>query len=296
MLPVAAAQDRPMHPQFRHSFLQWLKRPPLRPLITRIEPEIALRLTTGESAMQLSARKRFIYRLFVGFVWEIMLANDGLGLHAKEEEPEIGNPMRVWQNGKLIAQDLTNSIIECNIIGSALAAAQHRPRVAEIGGGYGRVAHVYARTLPGTYFLFDIAPALNVAQWYLTRTLPDKRIFAFRPFDDSESVRKEVEQADIALFAANQLKLIPKAYFDMMLTISTLPEMRPDQASMYMDYFRRLSKSYVFLRQWKNWQNAADGTDMRPDDYDLGRDWSLEIYRTDQVNPQFFNRVWRKTT
>ena len=101
-------------------------------------------------------------------------------------EPEIGNPFRIECGGRLLSQDLASSIVECNVVADLLKDIP-RPRVAEVGAGYGRLAHTYVSTLPGQYFIFDIPPALGVAQWYLEKALGPDRSFAFGILIDARS-------------------------------------------------------------------------------------------------------------
>ena len=283
----------PHHRLFRHAFLTWLRRPNLLPLKTKIEEIEQLRLTTTDQRVSLSPLRREIYRVYVTFVWTLMTEVDTRNLRKRVSEPEVGNPIRVWDGDKLLSQDLANSIVECNAILDLLADRQ-RPRVAEVGAGYGRLAHVFTEAQPGQYFIFDIPPALAVAQWYLERVLGPERLFKFRPFETLESVRDEMSRASVVFMSANQIRKFPDGYFDLVLSISTLPELRQDQADLYLSLFQRLSRSHIFLKQWKRWRNPQDGTDLTMDSYKLGPDWKLVLDRTDHINPMFFNRAWAK--
>jgi putative sugar O-methyltransferase len=283
------------HPMLRKVLFRWLHHPSLRIFRSKIEKDIKLRFITSDKPIILNWRERFIYRIFVGLVWGAMLGEDHERLNAKISEPEIGNPIHIWQNGKLITQDLANSIIECNIIASLVKKTGGHPKIAEIGAGSGRLAHVYSKTQKGKYFIFDIPPALNVSEWYLSQVLLDKTIFHFRKFDDFESIRGELEKSDVAFFSANQIEKFPSGYFDVIVSISTLPEMKIKQAKLYIDIFQRLSAGYIYLKQWKLWKNPLDGTLLGIDDYINNKDWSLILDREDCINPDFFNRVWQRT-
>jgi len=282
------------NPIFRNVLFRWLCRPSARPFRLKIEKDVKLRITTGEQPVILNRWGRFVYKVFVGLVWEAMLAEDHERLNTKVTEPEIGNPIHIWQGDKLITQDLANSIVECNLISTLAGKASNCPKIAEVGAGSGRLAHVYARTQKGKYFIFDIPPALNISEWYLSQVLSDKTIFHFRKFNDFESVREELEKSDVAFFSANQIKKFPSRYFDIILSISTLPEMKLEQVKLYIDIFQNLSARYIYLKQWKIWKNPIDGTDLGINDYLNNKDWSLKMDREDPINPLFFNRVWKR--
>jgi putative sugar O-methyltransferase len=281
-------------PQFRSALSFWLRNPMSNPLGAKIESDIRLRYTTNSDVVVLSALDRFIYKLFVALTWEKMKKCDSHQLSAELSEPEAGNPIKIWKNGKLITQDLANSIVECNVIADVLRDVK-KPKIAELGAGSGRLAHVYASTRPGTYMIFDIPPALVISQWYLKTVFPNKKIFSFRSFDYFEDIREELESSDIAFFTANQLSLFPANYFDLIASISTLPEMRASQVSMYLDLFDKLSGGYIYLKQWISWTNPLDNTHYQIKDYLVGESWRLKIDKLDPINPNFFNRVWEKT-
>jgi putative sugar O-methyltransferase len=282
----------PRHPFFRSLLRQWRARPDPALLLTRPEADIVLRTMVSDVPVRLSRWQRWSYGWFVGLVWAAMRRHDALGLAARLDEPLAGDPIRITQGRRLISQDLANSIVEFNTLAPFLAAGGARPRIAEIGAGYGRLAHVAVAGGNARHAIFDIPPALAVAQWYLPRVLPGRTIFRFRPFDDFAAVRAEAEAADVLLLSANQIRLFPDGWFDAALSISTLPEMPAAQARLYLAEMARLSRRAVFVKQWRDWTNEADGTRLGPDDYTPGPGFTLALDRTDPITPDFFNRVW----
>ncbi len=283
------------HPQFKHVLRDWIRHPRFSVLTSRIEAPENIRVTNADERLALSPRELAAYRLFVTALWDMMKRADRAGLHARVEEPLIGNPIRIWQGKTLLSQDLASSIMECNIVIDALQGASKAPRVAEIGAGYGRLAHVYAATQPGQYFVFDIPPALYVSQWYAAQVLGEKKVFKFRHFDRLEDVAGEMATASVIFLTANQIRKFPDRYFDMVLSISTLPEMRDEQARLYIELMQKLSRHAIFLKQWSAWENVLDQTQMDISSYQFGTDWRVTLDQTDPAEPRFFNRVWRRT-
>jgi len=291
-----------LSPIFINVFFRWLLHPNLRPFQSKIEKDIKLYYITNvvpdvkSRSVILSRWKRYIYMIFVGFIWEAMLNEDHDKLSNKVSEPELGNPIHIWQNNKLITQDIANSIIECNLISSLNPQPKNRQKIAELGAGSGRLAQVYMQTQQGKYCIFDIPPALNISEWYLSNVFSDKTIFHFRSFDKFEDIREELEKSDICFFTANQLKKFPEGYFDVVISISNLPEMTTEQVNLYLILFQKVSGAFIFLKQWKYWKNDIDGTVLGMNDYINNKDWSLKIDKEDPINPQFFNRVWQLTS
>jgi len=279
-------------PQFLRVARAWLRAPSLRPLLSRMDSPEMLRTTNGVEA-QFSLPARLLYRAFVSMLWDLAGQDDLLGLTNQLEEPLLGNPIKIVSQGRRISQDLSNSILERNAVARwGLRAAPGRPRVAELGAGYGRVAHAFLADPSCRYFIFDIPPALFVSHWYLSRLFPDRKIFSFRHFDRFADIAAELEQADIAFLTPNQMALFPDRFFDVVLSISTLPEMAPAQISNYLLQMARLSRGTIFLKQWRKWFNDRDGFEFTTDQLVLPDGWELRHDQQDAVQPYFQQRLW----
>jgi putative sugar O-methyltransferase len=283
----------PSDPQFRAAFRRWLRRPSIRPFLTRMR-EMDIR-GPGDNR-RFGPKSKLFYRLFVSMNWELTRTEDRLGLTESLEEPELGSPIEISRAGKRISQDLMSSIRECNAIDRYCTplSAGH-PKIAELGAGYGRLGAVLLGGTGARYFTFDIPPALYVAQWYLTRLFPQRRAFTFRHFDTFEDVRGQLDRCDFGFFTPNQLALFPDGYFDAFVSISTLPEMTLEQISNYLLTMARLAQSGVYLRQWREVANEPDGYHFNYQSLVLPAGWTMCLDRRDEVHPLFQERAWCKT-
>jgi putative sugar O-methyltransferase len=234
-----------------------------------------------------------LYRALVGMLWDYVCAHDRLGLVDRLSEPRIGSPVEIHLEQKLISQDLAHSILECNsIFGEMPNGWQSRYwRIAEVGAGYGRLAHVMLETVRCQYVIFDIPPSLYVSQWYLSQLYPDKKIFRFRHFDRFEDIARELASADIAFFTANQIELVPSSYFDVTINISSLHELKPEQIDNMLSQMYRVTRQYVYLKQYKEYVNPYDGLRLLEDSYKLAPGWRYRHYRDDPVNSRFFETL-----
>jgi putative sugar O-methyltransferase len=241
------------------------------------------------------AIKRELYREYLALMYEYALQRDCSGLLATLEEPTLGNPIRVQRNGRLISQDIVNSVRERNsILATMEAKSDARFVLAELGAGYGRLGYVMLKTTGCRYFAFDIPPALYLSQWYLTALFPARRVFEFRRFGAFEEIESELSGAEIAFFTPNQLAKFPSAYFDVFAAVSSMHEMRRDQISHYMTLIGRTTKSALYLKQQKDYVNPVDNLIIGKDDYPLPVGWSPKHERFDLINPRFFERVYRR--
>jgi putative sugar O-methyltransferase len=239
------------------------------------------------------ARKRELYREYLALMYEYALERDRSGLLATLDEPTLGNPIGVHRNGRLISQDLVNSVRERNsIIGAMEANTDAHFTLAELGAGYGRLGYILLKTTKCRYFVFDIPPALYVSQWYLTTLFPKRRAFPFRRFRTFEEIESELSQADIAFFTPNQLTKFPAGYFDLFANISSIHEMRRDQIKHYMELMGRTTKSALYLKQQKDYVNPVDNLVIGRNDYPLPSGWAPSADRFDLINPGFFERIY----
>src|SRR5262245_22157882 len=146
--------------------------------------------------------KRELYREYLALMYEYVLQRDRSGLLAKVKEPELGKPMSVRRNGRLISQDIVNSLRERNSIMSAVQLGSHAPfDLAELGAGYGRLGYLMLKTTACRYFVFDIPPALYFSQWYLTTLFPEHHAFFFRRFERFDEIESELSRAPRFLYA-----------------------------------------------------------------------------------------------
>jgi putative sugar O-methyltransferase len=206
-------------------------------------------------------------------------------------EPEVGGPPTIRKSGRLISQDLANSVLEFQAI-----AGVAKGTVCELGGGYGRNAFVTASLAPlSKYIMVDISPALGVSQEYLGAVFADKRHFRYREFATFDAVKGEFEAADFVFLLPHQLALLPDGSVDLFVNISSLHEMRMDQIRHYLSEIYRLVRpgGHFYLKAWKLSKNAIEGIEVREEDYPLG-DWSEVFRRTPAVQTRFFETLLKK--
>jgi putative sugar O-methyltransferase len=240
------------------------------------------------------ARKRACYARFLGMLWHHVRHREPNGILDRLSEPELGNPIRARLGGRLISQDLANSVKERNALLEGWDPAPdpaRRPVVGELGAGYGRLGYVLAQEAI-RYVVIDVPPALLVSQWYLSRALPGRRVFAFRPFGAFDEVAAELRAADLAFLTPDQFELLPDGYFDAFATISTLAEMTRPQVARYLELIARKTRARVYVKQWREWTNPVDRLTLRQADYDLAPGWRKRMERVDSVQDLFFETLW----
>jgi len=238
-------------------------------------------------------RHTVYYNVLTNLLWEYVEKHDDENLLGKLVEPAEGNPLDVRQNGRLISQDLANSVLEYKAILQPELDRQDVRTILELGPGYGRTAYVFLALQPGCrYILVDIPPALYVAQRYLTAVFPDRHVFPFRPIGSFEDVADEFNHSSIIFLTPNQLALLPDNATDLFINISSLHEMRMDQIRYYFTEIERLTRRYFYFKQWKETTVPFENENVREADYPVGEHWQLINRQQCEVQHMFFEALY----
>jgi putative sugar O-methyltransferase len=281
------------HDHFRAVLRAWLSHADPRVITARLPDALGVETAGLGGANPLETRRgRRLYAVFTAMLWEVARRRDSTGALARLEEPDLGRPLTTRYRGRAISQDLCNSVLEYSAIVEALPAA---PRtVLELGAGYGRLAWVFLRELPGLrYVVCDIPPALAVSQRYLSELFPGDPVFGFRHFDAYAEVEGEFERARIAFITPNQLELIPGVGADLFVTISSLHEMRPDQIAHYLAAVPRHCDGFFYTKQWISWTNPDDRVTVGQSDYPIPSDWESVFCRPHPIQRKFFEALYK---
>ena len=134
-----------------------------------------------------------------------------------------------------------------------------------------------------------------MAQWYLSKALPDAKIWAYREFDDFADVAEEFEAADLIFLLPHQIEMIPDDYIDFFANISSLHEMQRDQIAHYVDQIGRCVRpgGHFYLKAWKVSRATIPGGPLTFEDY--GLDGWTEVYqRTARIHTEFFEALMQK--
>lgn len=242
-------------------------------------------------SLTLNRRRQVLVGAFTRLLWRYAERRDPLGLLARLEEPEAGGPLDIRLGGRLVSQDLANSVLEFYSVVEGFRPGP-ASEVCELGAGYGRTAYVFVKATGCRYTVVDIPPALFVSQHYLSRVFPEKKVFRFRPFAHFAEVREEFEAADVRFLLPHQAGLLPPKRFDLFLNISSLHEMRPEQIGAYFGLIDRLTGGYFYTKQWEDTVNAADGVRIRRSDYPVPASWRALYARRARVQTRFFEAMY----
>ncbi len=248
-----------------------------------------------DPTLDVNRRQQIVVQMLTRMLWRYAERHDPEKLLDGLAEPAEGNPFQIRSGGKLISQDVANSVLEYYSVREQFKTpSTERITICELGAGSGRDAFVFCKAFPRCrYIIVDIPPALYISQRYLSDLFPDKKVFRFRPFDAFEAVRAEFEAADLVFLLPHQTDLLPPKIVDLFLNISSLHEMTLEQIRHYLGVIDRLTRGYFYSKQWQESINAADKLKVRTEDYPIPGHWQTLYQRQAQVHVQFFEAMYR---
>jgi putative sugar O-methyltransferase len=254
------------------------------------------RATIDDRAASFNAPAAWLYKTYVAMYADVLARSDTRGLLRSLEEPQLGNPFLVRHNGRNLSQDLCNSIHELySILGpQGLPPAHLRsPAFAEIGAGYGRLAYVILKAIPGaTYCIIDIPPALYLSQRYLTTLFPELPAFRFRPFRSYAEVAADFESSRLRFIAPHQLELLPPNSVDYFVNISSFHEMTVPQVENYFRLMDRICRGRFYTKQWRVSRTQINGCTLRENDYPVPAGWREIYHRRHPIQRMFFDALY----
>jgi putative sugar O-methyltransferase len=210
------------------------------------------------------------------------------------QEPLEGNPPVVLVENRPVSQDLINSLLEYNSVINSGLDRNGLKVILELGAGYGRNAYVFLKALPAVkYIIVDIFPALHISWRYLANQFPGRKIFPFREFDSYEQVKNEFEAADVIFLSPDQLKLLPPKSVDLFVNISSFQEMIKSQIDYYFQEVERVTRGYLYFKQWKETKIPMDNILIRESDYPVKKEWTKIYSRECEVQTRFFEALYK---
>jgi SAM-dependent methyltransferase len=124
------------------------------------------------------------------------------------------------------------SLMDFLLISGFFEFEGHRPKILEIGGGFGRLAE-FLPLITGVfmeYVIIDVAPvSLMYAHQYLTLRFPERRTVMFSP-------GVALDDYDFLIVPSWYAEYLPRNYFDLAINVESMQEMNQDLVDYYVEY------------------------------------------------------------
>ncbi|MGO4213111.1 putative sugar O-methyltransferase [Terriglobus sp. 2YAB30_2] len=156
--------------------------------------------------------------------------------------PMVGNPF-----GVVVGQTLIRSATEYQHYCAQRLRDMHDGSsavIAEIGGGYGAMAHYLLRDWPGvTYLDFDVPESIALTSYYLMKSLPQLR---FVLYGEQPITAATIAGADVILMPPWVLREMPPGSADTVFTSHTLSDTTPEATVVYLNDIGRVARRHFF--------------------------------------------------
>jgi hypothetical protein len=157
--------------------------------------------------------------------------------------PGVGNPFGVVIDGTHISVGAEYSHYCAHRVREQLDA--EGATVAEIGGGFGRMAYYLLRDRPGTRYVgFDLPETVALASYYLMKAFPDLK---FLCYGEKAITRESMAEADVVMLPRFALATVPARSVDLTFTSHGLSELSTNELGHYMKEISRITDKRLLL-------------------------------------------------
>lgn len=262
--------------------------------ITKIRAVLPALTSPTFSHFPMEERQRWLFAYYHYLLWDYVKKIDYKNLLSLPE-PRYGNPLLFHWRNHTFTQDLLNSIIETYSILEALAIGVKDPKViVEVGGGYGRNAYVLKKMFPKSKIVMvDIVPGIVLAQWYLHKVFPRKKVLGISDFNNFKEVKKRYEKADFVFLLPHQIEMLPDKSVDLFININSFQEMTYEQIKTYFNQIARLTTGIFYTKQWKKQHNTFDHVKITEFQYPKHSSWKEIFHRDSRVQSKFFEAAYK---
>ena len=159
--------------------------------------------------------------------------------------PNVGNPFGYKINGNVVSTAQFKLHYHSQQVYNLVGGMGEKSVVVEIGGGFGGIAYyLFKIGFSGTYFGFDIPETLILAEYFLKKSFPDKKILIY---NGQECVTlDDINNYDIILMPNFMLKMVPDLCADIVVNTRSFSEMPFETISEYMLQIDRICKKYLY--------------------------------------------------
>jgi len=169
----------------------------------------------------------------------------GLNILDSIEDSGVANPYDLFEiNGRKYTLSFLKYFTQMTHVMRHVGAGNVKT-VMEIGSGYGGSCEVYVKAFPNiTYFNFDIAPAIYIAQQYLQAVFPG-RVYTYENFLAKEKI--DPEKYRVFCLPSWVLESLSGVDFDLFINAASFQEMEPDVVKNYYEMIKnRIDYAYLF--------------------------------------------------
>jgi putative sugar O-methyltransferase len=163
---------------------------------------------------------------------------------AELEPPDVGSPWGYTVDSTLVMGTAPRHHYYADQV-ARLVEDVRRPRIAEIGGGFGGFAYcLLAHRCPhASYLDFDLPEVVALESYYLLSAFPERAILLYgeAPLDE-----QTLERFDLLLMPNFAIAQLPPRSVDLVINSASLSEMHRPTVEQYIADIGRVSRRFFF--------------------------------------------------
>ena len=171
--------------------------------------------------------------------------------------PRHGNPIGATIDGVFVGQEHVFFDDAYVALLRGLLADRERPRIAELGGGYGEFAEMLLRMLPRfAYVEFDLPETLSLAAYYMLQSFPERSVLLYgeRPYEP-----RVHEAYDIVLMPCWEIEALADRGVDLFVNRNSLGEMTAPAVANYVHHITRATEFFFHMNHDVTPEDCGDG-------------------------------------
>ena len=171
--------------------------------------------------------------------------------------PMFGNQVGAFINGVFVGvgsffNDIYGSLLD------SITSDIERPIIADLGGGYGKLAYFTLRKKKDFCFIdFDLPEVLTLASFYLMKVFPDKKVLLY---GEGEYNSESSSNFDLIFMPPWEIENVGENSIDLFINKNSLGEMTKDATIKNIHYICKSSK-YFFHMNHEKYRNHYDNNE-----------------------------------
>ena len=158
--------------------------------------------------------------------------------------PTYGNQIGAYIDGNFVGVGSFFNEIYGSIL-SGLIRDKKRPVLADLGGGYGKLAYFTLRDINNSCFIdFDLPETLCLAAYYLMKCWPFKKALLYGEEEYSSASHK---QYDLIFMPSSEIEKADENSIDLFINKNSLGEMSKEAVNNYIYYITKSTKYFFHM-------------------------------------------------
>ncbi len=159
--------------------------------------------------------------------------------------PRVGNPIGYQINNSIVSIAQFKLHYHSQQVYNLIKDVGEKAVVVEIGGGFGGIIYyLFKMGFKGTYLEFDIPETLILAEYFVKKVFPDKKVLIYN--GEKSITSDDINNYDIILMPNYMLKEMPDLSADIVVNTRSFSEMPYVTIEEYMIQIDRICKKYLY--------------------------------------------------